>query len=677
MVNTITPKLFSVTQSVAVGEGLNFCPGLRMETNCQNCGFTQVRMNGMEGSYSQILINSRPIFSGLAGVYGLELIPSNMIEKVEVVRGGGSALYGSNAIAGTINLILKNPISDSFEFGISSGTIGVGLKDAGKPAHDFTTNMNATFVSDDKKSGFSVYGFYRKREAFDANNDDYSEVSQLENTTIGSRYNHRFGYRNKITIDVFHINESRRGGNKFDQPNHQADISEALNHSITTAAVSFDMYLREHDLLTFYSSGQSVNRDSYYGAGQSLADYGKTSDFSYNNGVQYKSQYDNSKFIFGLENTGGILEDQKLGYPDYDNAVIVDNNIVDIPNTENTIIADQTTNTTGIFSQYEIKKAAFNITVGARFDNYSINNLQNEDSKKTGNVFSPRISILADIMSNLQARFSLSKGYRAPQIFDEDLHIETSNSRKVIHKNSPNLKEETSRSIMASLDYNTEIKSVQFGILAEVFATQLVDPFANEYGELDENGTIEYTRVNADGTALVQGVNFELNIVPNRKISLKSGYTFQSSKYSEAQEFNETKFLRTPNHYGYFTVLYDINKKIEVSATGNITGKMLVPHFGVDENTTDPTELIAIANGDIITGSRLENSDAFFDMGLKISYYFDVNNSEMQIYAGVKNLLNSYQGSFDSGQFRDPAYIYGPSSPRIIQFGVKLGNMLR
>jgi len=87
IVNTLSPKLFNTTQSVTLGEGLNFSPGLRLENNCRNCDFTQVRMNGMEGPYSQILINSRPIFSGLAEVYELELIPANMIEKVEVVVG--------------------------------------------------------------------------------------------------------------------------------------------------------------------------------------------------------------------------------------------------------------------------------------------------------------------------------------------------------------------------------------------------------------------------------------------------------------------------------------------------------------------------------------------------------------------------------------------------------------
>jgi len=141
IVNTITPVTFALSQSLTLSEGLNFSPGLRMENNCQNCGFSQVRMNGMEGPYSQILINSRPIFSGLAGVYGLELIPSTMIERVEIIRGGGSALYGSNAIAGTINLILKDPINNAYEFDVNSGIVGVGLKDAGNPAQDYSVML--------------------------------------------------------------------------------------------------------------------------------------------------------------------------------------------------------------------------------------------------------------------------------------------------------------------------------------------------------------------------------------------------------------------------------------------------------------------------------------------------------------------------------------------------------
>ena len=678
LVNTITPKLFAVTQSGAVGEGLNFTPGMRMETNCSNCGFTQIRMNGMEGPYSQILINSRPIFSGLAGVYGLELIPSNMIDKVEVVRGGGSALYGGNAIAGTINIILKDPITNSYEFGVSTGAVGLGMDGAGSPASEYAVNMNTSFVSDDYKNGLSLYGFYRNRDHFDANDDGYSELSEITNTTIGARYYHRFGNRSKLTMDMFHINEDRRGGSDFDKPNHEASISEALKHNITTGALSYDMFLRENDMLTVYTSAQMVDRDAYYGAGQSLADYGKSVDFTYNSGVQYKTQFGNSKVVLGVENTGGMLEDKKLGYADYDNAYFNNDGELVIPHTENTMVADQTTNTTGIFAQYEIKKGIFKATVGARYDSYVIEDLEHESEKKTGNVFSPRLTLMADVMENLQARVSYSTGYRAPQIFDEDLHIETSGSRKVVHTNDPDLKEESSQSYMTSLDYNKKIGNVQFSILAEGFATILTDPFANEYGEMDENGVVEYTRINADGHATVKGVNLELNLVPSKMINFKSGFTLQSSEYSEAQEFDEKRFFRTPDQYGYLTMVVNASKNFEISLTGNYTGDMLVPHFGVDADTDDPAEMEALANADIIAGERLEESDPFFDMGLKLAYYLRMNKgTEMQIYAGVKNMFNSYQDDFDSSELRDPGFIYGPAAPRTITFGVKVGNMLR
>lgn len=187
-----------------------------MENNCQNCGFSQVRMNGMEGPYSQILINSRPIFSGLAGVYGLEFIPSNMIERMEVIRGGGSALYGSNAIAGTINLILKDPVNNSYEIGASSGYTGVGIEGGDNPAFDYNVNFNTSLVSSDSRTGMALYGYHRDHEPYDANSDGFSEITQINNVTVGTRVFHRFTHRNKLAVDFFTINEDRRGGNKFE-----------------------------------------------------------------------------------------------------------------------------------------------------------------------------------------------------------------------------------------------------------------------------------------------------------------------------------------------------------------------------------------------------------------------------------------------------------------------------
>ena len=656
IVNTLTPKLFTTTQAVSLSDGLNFSPGLRMESNCQNCGFSQVRMNGMDGPYSQILINSRPIFSGLAGVYGLELIPSNMIERIEVVRGGGSALYGSNAIAGTVNLILKDPINNSWAAGYNYGLSGVGVEGAGDPAADMNINFNTSLVTSDNKSGLAVYGFHRTRDPFDYNGDSFSELVKIKNTTMGARFFHRFGTKARLTLDVFNISESRRGGDKFDFPLHEAGIAEAVAHDILSGAVNFDLFTREKDHLSVYFSGQGVDRDSYYGAEQSLKDYGKTNDFTYATGLQYIAFFNDFTLTSGVENRGSQLNDIKLGYPDFENAVINADTVTYVPHTENTTVADQQMNTVGAFAQLEYKLKKLSLSAGARFDHYSVIDNLGDNDDKTGNVLSPRLTVKYDILETLQGRLSYSQGYRAPQIFDEDLHIETSGSRKVIHENDPNLRQETSHSFMASADINRFVGKVAVNFLVEGFYTRLNDAFVNEFGEPDENGVVVYTRKNAEGGATVQGVNMELNIIPSKTFNLKSGFTLQQSFYDETQEFDEKSFFRTPDNYGYLAADWSATKRLTLSLSGNYTGSMLVPYFGAAE--------------------ELRISDVFMDMGVKIRYTFKINGASMQLYAGVKNVFDSYQKDLDSGIYRDPGYVYGPTLPRTIYAGFKLGNML-
>ncbi len=662
IVNTISPKLFNTTQSVTLSEGLNFSPGLRMENNCQNCGFTQVRMNGMEGPYSQILINSRPIFSGLAGVYGLELIPANMIEKVEVVRSGGSALFGSNAIAGTINIILKDPMVNSYEVGANLSSAGIGIDGDGGPASDYSVNFNASLVSDDHKSGLSLYGFKRDRDMYDANGDGFSETALMNNLTVGTRFFHRFGYRNKLSIDYFTIVEEREGGNKPELPLHERDVAEAVKHDLNTAAITYEQFFREYDVFSVYASGQFLNRNSYYGANKSLSDYGYSKDRTYNIGAQYKASFEKSSLVAGAENVSGHLVDEKLGYPDYDQAVIVDGSIVDIPHTGNTTIANQSLMTSGVFAQYEYRFFKGKIALGGRYDHYNVSDHSNNtDNIKDGDVFSPRVSFMYRVFDELQARISYSQGYRAPQIFDEDLHIETSGSRQVINVNDPDLKQESSHSIMTSMDYNGLIGTLYTGLLVEAFYTRLSDPFVNDIGLPNDQGRVIYTRKNAEKGAAVQGINLEFKLIPLTDFSLTSGFTVQSSKYDVAQEFDETHFFRTPNRYGYFALDWDFAKGFCFSGTGNYTGKMLVPYFGT---ATDP---------DI---GELRESKQFFDLGMKLEYTVKINGARFQCFGGMKNIFNSYQSDFDIGAQRDPSYVYGPVGPRTVYVGVKFGNML-
>jgi len=662
IVSTLSPKLFNSVQSVTLSDGLNFCPGMRLENNCQNCGFTQIRMNGMEGPYSQILINSRPIFSGLAGVYGLELIPSNMIERVEVVRGGGSALYGSNAIAGTINLILKDPVINTYELGFNGALIGVGIDKTDKVSLDYSVNFNTSIISDDRKTGISLYGFTRERDPFDANQDGFSELSPLENNTIGTRFFHRFANRNKFSIDFFSIKEDRAGGNKHDYPLHERDIAEAVEHDIKSGALTYEQFFRKSDLLTVYISGQFLDRDSYYGANRSLSSYGNSKDQTWNMGVQYKASFTSSILIGGIERTTGHLTDKKLGYPDLENILIEDNQIIKIPHTLNTIVADQSANTTGAFLQYEIDFNRFKTTIGARYDKYSIfDHAISDNEAKTGTVLSPRISFLYDILSSLQGRLSFSKGYRAPQIFDEDLHIETSGSRQVINVNDPNLKQENSNSISASFDYNQRIEKLALNFLIEGFYTRLLNPFVNEIGLPDENGTVYYTRKNADEGATVKGFNIEFKLKASDAMSLSSGFTLQKSLYDKVQEFNERRFLRTPDQYGFLALDWDFNPNWCFTVNTNYTGPMLVPYFGPLSQTDE---------------GELHHSSPFLDSGAKISYTMKLNGASIEWSIGAKNIFNSYQTDFDYGIERDPAYIYGPVSPRMVYVGIRIGNRL-
>ncbi len=174
LVNVTPGRLLVDVGACSLADGLDFQPGVRVENDCQNCGFTQVRINGLDGHYSQILMNSRPVFSALAGVYGLEHIPANMIDRIEVMRGGGSALFGSSAIGGTINIITKDPQVNTAMLSHTLTSIGIS------GALDNNTTLNASVVTDNNKAGIMVYGQSRYRDGYDHDGDGFTEIPMLK-----------------------------------------------------------------------------------------------------------------------------------------------------------------------------------------------------------------------------------------------------------------------------------------------------------------------------------------------------------------------------------------------------------------------------------------------------------------------------------------------------------------
>lgn len=643
LVNVINDKVFDITQSTCLAQGLNFQPGVRTEDNCQNCGFTQVRINGLDGHYSQILVDSRPIFSSLNGVYGLEQIPANMIDRVEVVRGGGSALFGASAIGGTINIITKEPVRNSASFGHTLMSIG------GSNSFDNVTTGNVSLVTDDNKAGVYAYGQTRNRKGYDHDGDGYTELPELNNQTFGLNSYLRLNPYSKLSLQYHGIHEFRRGGNRLEQAPHEANITEQVEHSIQGGGLTYDYFAPdEKNRLSAYFSFQTTSRKSYYGGiGEGTDDdrdaagkaYGTTHDFTYVAGAQYVHNF--SKLLFmpsdltlGAEYNFDGLKDVILGYDRH---------------------FKQDVHIGSFFFQNEWKSKQWGFLVGGRLDKHNlVDNI----------IFSPRANLRYNPTDNLNFRLTYAGGFRAPQAFDEDLHVGVVGGERLVTVLADKLKEERSNSFSISADIYHKFGNVQTNLLVEGFYTDLDNVFAlRQLDRPDAQGNTVQERYNAYG-AKVFGLNIEGKAMFTRWFSLQAGFTIQKSLYDEAIAWNDEvpeqkykKMMRSPNRYGYFTATFTPVKRFTASITGNYTGSMLIGH----------------AAGSGVEEPKAVDTPDFMELNMKLAYDIPVSKYlTLQVNGGIQNIANSYQKDFDKGWNRDSNYIYGPSLPRSYYVGVKI-----
>ena len=633
LVNVLDSKVFTATNAVTLSQGLNFQPGVRVETNCQNCGFQQVRINGLDGPYTQILIDSRPIFSALSGVYGLEQIPANMIDRVEVMRGGGSALFGSSAIAGTINIITKEPLRNSGELTHTMTSIG------GSSSFDNNTTLNASLVTENGKAGLYLFGQNRHRSGYDHDGDGFTELPKLKNQTIGFRSYVKTSAYSKITFEYHHMNEFRRGGNAVNFPPHQADIAEQLEHSIDGGGLKFDWFSSDYKhRLSVFTSAQNTDRDSYYGTGQDPNAYGKTTDLTWMTGTQYAYSFD--RFLFmpsdltaGLEYSFDHLKDEMLGYNRFTN---------------------QKVHIESAFLQNEWKNKKWSFLIGGRLDKHNMIDHV---------VFSPRANVRFNPTEDINIRASYSCGFRAPQAFDEDMHISAVGGEVALIRRADDLKEEKSQSISTSIDfYHRFGNGIQVNFLVEGFYTNLSDVFVLEDIGKDQQGNLIKERRNGAG-AKVMGLTLEGKSVLTSWLSVQAGVTLQKSRYKEAEKWSDdpdvqpaTKMFRTPDTYGYFTSTLTPLKRFTASLSGTYTGSMFVQHLK-----------------GYIPKDRVVNTPDFFDMNIKLAYQIPVyEEMNLEVNVGVQNIFNAYQSDFDLGKERDASYIYGPAAPRSYFAGIKV-----
>lgn len=623
-VSVLDAKAFMNTQSACLADGLAFQPGLRMETDCQTCNYTQLRMNGMGGSYSQILINGRPLFSSLMGLYGLEQIPASAIERVEVVRGSGSVLYGSNAIAGTVNVLTKLPEKDELSVLFSHSIIG-------ESASDINAQAIAVSVNDSANAGISVFASYRKRDYLDVNDDGFSELPELAGLNIGVSAFAKMNDRNRLEVALWHLQEERRGGNAFDRRPDEADQSEYRLQNSSIVQVTYDGHSRSDKWqTTAYSGIQFTDRQHYTGIDQADG-WGTTDNWNAASGIQINRQI-KAGFKQKMTLSGGLDHQYEYTHDE-------------IPGYNYKI--EQEIHQAGIFlqSDWRIGKH-WDILTGVRSTFHTLLDKP---------VWTPRISLLYKAGKDFRFRLGYGRGFKAPQAFETDMHIAFASGGIARIIRDPDLVSETSDSWTTSVDWLHRYGRHTANLTITGFYTVLHNAFIlTELGQ-DSSGNTILLRDNGTN-AIVAGATLELSWKWWTNIQLDAGWTYQQSRFQDPVKWSadlegQRRFLRTPDHYGFTTLALFPERKWSGMITGVITGRMLVPHFGG-------------APG--VTVDAVIESPIFTDFMCKVSYTKHLHKLEhnLQFSAGVQNMFNSYQTDFDTGKNRDSNYIYGPSRPR-------------
>lgn len=634
VVNQLTTKTFEATNSNSLSQGLNYLPGLRVETNCQNCGTQEVRINGLEGQYTQMLIDGQPVFTSLTQMYGLEQMPTNMIEQVDVIRGGGSVLYGTNAIGGIINIITREPEKNSYQVKYNLSMID------GKSA-DNTLSLNSSFVDRSKTSGISLFANMRSRNPWDANGDGFSEIGKNRASSVGFRSYAKPSLYDKFTMEYHYISEFRRGGDNMSRPPHEALIAETTDYGIHSGSVGYAHLSKDHKKqLTINGSLQSTGRDSYYGGGYDLNGYGKTKELAATGSIRYEINMDKLLFMPAKFTVGFSQE-----YTNLDDTI-------------HSRQIKQVANVSSLLAQNEWRNDRLTFILGLRADKHN---------KIDGINVIPRTSLRYKVLENMNLRASYAMGYRAPLITASDLDVPVIGGSATITVLDKNLKREHSNAINGGADFTFYNDKIYSYFLIEGFYNKINDVFITEETGTDSNGNTIMTRKNGDG-AYVYGVNLETTIQPIGWLELQGGFTWQRSRYTEAVSWSAEsyvepvkKMLRSPDTYGFFSATATPRKSYAVSLSGVYTGSMLTPHFAGAEGVT-MDETVKTRN--------------FMDMTLKLSYFFNLNaTNRVELNGGIQNMFNQIQKDYDKGPNRDSEYIYGPSLPRTFFIGLKINSL--
>ena len=602
-----------------LADAIEFTTGVRVENNCQNCNFSQIRLLGLDGPYTQLLIDGQPVISSLAQVYGIEQIPARMIERIEVVKGGGSALYGPGSVGGVVNVIPREPSER-----------GMLIESRGDMMHGepgFSINGASDWVSASQDAIVSVFGQVDRVRPVDVTGDGYTEVSRRQLAAVGARAaKYLLANAAKLTFDVTSVREERRGGNHLHLPPHEADIAESIRSR--RQAVGATWFHARGRTFDYRVSGawSDTSRDSYYGTGRDPNAYGDTESELAVVDTQLNTYVRKHTLSSGLQFSRETLRDEQPAYGRF---------------------TDATYRNAGIFVQDDwALGAGWQLVYGARADHHSaVDRI----------IVSPRAAVMWSPQPTLDIRASIARGFRAPQLFDEDLHLSSLGGESRIIHLAPDLAEERSTNLMAGAEWKPFVGRGQALVEVNLFSTRLTNLFHVVDNDDAATDVVEFLKTNFGG-ARVSGIELNLGWGYGDELILQGGIVEQRARYDEAEpDFASRDFFRSPRRYGNVTVTWNPHDVANFFVGVRYTGSMSVPHYA-----------------GVIESNRLERSPSFVTLDASVSRVIGTwQGRTLTVTLNGRNLTNAYQRDLDQGPLRDAAYVYGPRFPRSIAAGLR------
>lgn len=517
---------FQANPTASVFEALENVNGIRPQLNCSICSTGEIRINGQEGGYTMVMIDGLPIISGLSTVYGFSGIPQSLIERIEIVKGPASTLFGSEAVAGVINLITELP-ENSAKLAVESFVSGWG---------EVNTDLSYKYTLSKKTTALLGVNYFNYSNPIDKNEDGFTDLTLQNRISIFNKFSHA----NKLSVATRFVYEDRWGGQMNWLPIHRGGDTVYGESIYTRRFEVFGKYQLNKNL-TFQFSFNDHNQNSAYG--NTLFNAGQTIGFGQ---MIWNKNISNNDLLFGLA----------YRYSLYDDDTTATFNDLSSRNQASTI------HLPGLFIQNQTQINANNtLLLGFRYDRNSIH----------GNIFTPRINYKInnkDKSSTL--RISTGSGYRVTQLFTEQ-HAVLTGAREVVLLDDLN----PERSWNANLNFVQKFFLKKGAIIdfdLSLFTTQFSNKIIPDY-DTDPNKII-YD--NLDGRSISNGLSLNANLLAQEGLRVNLGATYIDT-FAEENSIKTMPYL-TERFQGVWKVEKKwITNDIILDFTGTITGALKLP----------------------------------------------------------------------------------------------------